>query len=127
MGRYDDIINHPHHVSTVHPPMAMINRAAQFSPFAALTGYDDAIAETARLTDLKIELTEDERNVISRKLEQVQDGGCVEITHFVADTKKVGGRYVTEKVEVKQVLPAERVIRLKDGRRIGMDDVLEVE
>lgn len=127
MGRYDDIINHPHHVSTVHPPMAMINRAAQFSPFAALTGYDDAIAETARLTDLKIELTEDERNEISRRLELVQDGGCVGITHFVADTRKAGGRYITEKVEIKQVLPTERVIRLKDGRRIRMDDVLEVE
>ena len=69
MGKYDDIINLPHHVSTIRPHMPMIDRAAQFQPFRALTGYEDAVHETARLTDEKIELTEDEKAILDVRLQ----------------------------------------------------------
>ena len=127
MGRYDDIIDHPHHVSRVHPPMSLLNRAAQFSPFAALTGYDDQIAEAARLTDRRVELTEAEAAQIGRRLGGLKRGGGVELTYFLPDEKKDGGRYVTERVTVRQVLPAEGHLRLMDGRRIDIDAIIEVD
>ena len=77
---YDDIINHPHHVSTRHPRMSMIDRAAQFSPFAALTGYGDVIKETARLTDRKLELSESEKAELDYKLRMASDLSALVIT-----------------------------------------------
>ena len=127
MGEYDAIIDHPHHVSKVHPQMSMINRAAQFSPFAALTGYDDQIAETARLTDRRIELTEAEEAEISNALGRLKKGDKVEITFFVPDKKKAGGRYVTENVVVKQMIPTEGRMVLLDGRSVEMSAIIEVE
>jgi len=127
MGKYDAIIDHPHHVSKVHPQMSMINRAAQFSPFAALTGYDAAIEETARLTDRRIELTEAEEAEISRKLAGLKRGDAVELTWFVPDKKKTGGRYVTQRVTVKQLVPTEGRVALADGRSIEMSAIIEVQ
>ena len=127
MGRYDDIIDHPHHVSQVHPRMSLRNRAAQFSPFAALTGYDDQIAEAARLTDRRVELTEAEAAEIGRQLGRLARGDEVELTYFLPDTKKAGGRYVTERVTVRQVLPAEGRLRLMDGRQIDIDAIIGVD
>ena len=127
MGKYDVIIDRPHHVSKVHPQMSMINRAAQFSPFAALTGYDDQIAETARLTDRRIELTEAEEAEISEKLAGLKRDDEVELTWFVPDKKKAGGRYVTEMVVVKQMIPTEGRMVLMDGRSIEMSAIIEVE
>ena len=127
MGRYDDIIDHPHHVSQVHPRMSLRNRAAQFSPFAALTGYDDQIAEAARLTDRRVELTEAEAEEIGRQLGRLGRGDGVELTYFVPDARKAGGRYVTERVTVKQVLPAEGRLRLMDGRQIDIDAIIGVD
>lgn len=126
MGKYDAIIDHPHHVSMVHPQMSMINRAAQFSPFAALTGYDDQIAETARLTDRRIELTEAEEAEISKALGRLMKGDEVEITFFVPDKMKAGGRYVTENVVVKQMIPTEGKMVLMDGQSIEMSAIIEV-
>ena len=127
MGKYDAIIDHPHHVSSVHPQMSMINRAAQFSPFAALTGYDAQIAETARLTDRRIELTEAEEAEISTALGKLEKGDEVELTWFVPDKKKAGGRYVTERVTVKQLVPTEGKVVLADGRSVEMSAIREVE
>ena len=127
MGRYDDIIDHPHHVSAVHPRMSMINRAAQFSPYAALTGYGDLIEEAARLTDRRIELTEAEEARISDALGRIRRGDVVALTRFVPDRRKPGGRYVTERVTVKQVLPAEGQIRLADDSRVDIDTIIEIE
>ena len=126
MSKYDAIINLPHHVSSTHPQMSMINRAAQFSPFAALTGYDDAIVETSRLTDRRIELTEAEEDAISAALGKLERGDVVELTYFVPDKRKAGGRYVTEKVTVKQVVAAEGKITTSDGRSIDMSAIIEV-
>ena len=127
MGKYDAIIDRPHHVSKVHPQMSMINRAAQFSPFAALTGYDDQIAETARLTDRRIELTEAEEAEISEKLAGLKRDDEVELTWFVPDKKKAGGRYVTEMVVVKQMIQTEGRMVLMDGRSIEMSAIIEVK
>lgn len=126
MEKYKGIIDLPHHVSTVHKPMPMINRAAQFSPFAALTGYDDQIAETSRLTDRRIELTEAEEDAISKALAWLERGDTVELTWFVPDKRKAGGRYITEKVTVKQVVAAEGKINTSDGRSIEMESIIEV-
>ena len=127
MGKYDAIIDHPHHVSKVHPQMSMINRAAQFSPFAALTGYDAAIEETARLTDRRIELTEAEEAEISNALGRLEKGDTAELTWFVPDKRKAGGRYVTERVAVKQLVPTEGMVVLADGRSVEMSAIIEVE
>jgi len=127
MGKYDAIIDHPHHVSKVHPQMSMINRAAQFSPFAALTGYDAAIEETARLTDRRIELTEAEEAEIGRKLAGLKRGDEVELTWFVPDKKKPGGRYVTQRVTVKQLVPTQGKVVLADGRSIEMSAIIEAQ
>ena len=127
MGKYDAIIDHPHHVSSVHPQMSMINRAAQFSPFAALTGYDAQIAETARLTDRRIELTEAEEAEISTALGKLEKGDEVVLTWFVPDKRKAGGRYVTERVTVKQLVPTEGMVVLADGWSVEMSAIIEVE
>ena len=126
MEKYKDIIDLPHHVSDVHPQMSMINRAAQFSPFAALTGYDDAIEETARLTDSRIELTEAEEDEISRKLGRLQRWDTVELTWFVPDKRKGGGRYNAERMVIKQVVAAEGKVNLADGRSVDIKDIIDV-
>ena len=126
---YNDIIDLPHHVSKKHPPMSMTNRAGQFAPFAALTGFDGEITEAARLTERHIELSESEINALNDKLLRLSEhlpAKC-EITHFLPDAKKDGGRYVAEDVTVRQILPEQYRIVLDDGRRIDLDNVLDVE
>ena len=127
--RYDDIIDLPHHVSSTHPQMSMLNRAAQFSPFAALSGYGEAIGEAARLTDRRVELTEAEKSAINGKLTAISRRlpAEVSITYFVPDRFKEGGRYVTEAVTVKRIIPTEARIALTDGRGIDLDAVLDIE
>ena len=105
--RYDDIIDLPHHVSEKHPHMPMLDRAAQFSPFAALTGYDAAIVETARLTDQKRELTEEQKQVINKGLHELQkrikNDPLVTVTFFKPDDRKSGGAYRTVTGNAKKV------------------------
>ena len=133
-GPYDDIINLPHHVSSTRPQMPASDRAAQFSPFAALTGYDAAVRETARLTDEKIELDEDEKAVLDEKLQLIAahmscNGAGLEIsvTYFQPDEKKAGGAYVTAAGTVKKVdLYTLRLI-MQDGREISFEDILKLE
>ena len=128
---YNDIINLPHHVSSKRPQMPMIDRAAQFSPFAALTGYDDAISETGRLTDEKIDLSEEEKEVLDRKqqflLEKIDERPALTVTYFVPDAKKSGGAYVTKSGNLKKIDAIERWMQLTDGTRIPLDDVADIE
>ena len=128
---YDDIINLPHHVSTTRPQMPIAKRAAQFSPFAALTGYDAAILETARLTDQRIELGESDIAVLAMKLTLLADRASeqpeVTITYFLADEKKAGGSYVTAAGTVKKVDDVERVIILTGGDLIPIGDILDMQ
>ena len=119
---YEDIIDMPHHVSKRHPQMSMYNRAAQFASFAALTGHDSAVKETARLTDSEIELSESEADVLNRKLDYVLKNinECVpvEIVYFEPDKKKDGGYYKTKAGVVKKADLVTGVLELNDGSRI---------
>jgi hypothetical protein len=129
--QYNDIIDLPHHISTTRPRMSMLDRAAQFSPFAALTGYDAAIKETGRLTGQRIELTEECRAVLDRKqqvlLENLTEHPEVSVTYFVPDERKSGGTYVTVAGRVKKVDEYQRLLLLTDGTRIPLTEVLELE
>lgn len=129
--QYDDIINLPHHVSKTRPQMSMVDRAAQFSPFAALTGYDAAIKETGRLTDEKVNLSEEEKEALDRKqqilMEWLGDHPALTITFFVPDEKKSGGEYMTKSGNLKKIDEFERVMLLTDGTKIPLDDVVEIE
>ena len=129
--RYDDIINLPHPVSDRHPRMPMIDRAAQFSPFAALTGYDAAIVETARLTERRRELTEDEQNILSRQLNELQgrlrSDPVVTLTFFRPDARKEGGRYLTVTGVAKRVDSVRGVLELSDGTAIPFADIMRME
>ena len=128
MGAYDDIMDLPHPTSARHPRMPMADRAAQFSPFAALTGHGDAIRETARLTDRKIELTEDEKAVLDEKLSLLLDaGGEAVFTWFLPDEKKNGGSYVTVAGSIKKLDPLERRVILNDGTVIPVEDIFEID
>lgn len=128
---YDDIINLPHHVSSKRPQMSMLDRAAQFSPFAALTGYDDAIQETGRLTDEKINLSEEEKEALDRKqqilLERLDERPALTVIYFVPDEKKSGGAYVTKSGNLKKIDEVERMMTLTDGTKISLDDVYDIE
>lgn len=128
---YADIINLPHHELTTRQRMPLINRAASFSPFAALTGYDEAVKETARLTDAKIELDEGTKEVLNDKLrlavDQVEKYPEVSITYFLPDKRKAGGAYITTKAVIKRVDEYERVVVLTDKSTIPIDDIAEIE
>lgn len=130
-GKYDDIINLPHHVSPTRPQMSMIDRAAQFSPFAALTGYEDAILETGRLTDARIEMSEDELDALNAKYQLLMDtiGTEIEvsITYFKQDDRKAGGAYLTERNVVKKVDTYNRRILMRNGTCIPMDDIFDID
>lgn len=130
-ANYDDIINLPHHVSSKRPQMPMLDRAAQFSPFAALTGYDAAIKETGRLTDEKVNLSEEEKEALDRKqqilLEKLADHPALTVIFFVPDEKKSGGAYVTKRGKLKKIDEFERLMQLADGTKIPLDDVAEIE
>ena len=128
---FDDIINLPHHVSATRPQMSMIDRAAQFSPFAALTGYDAAIKETRRLTDEKIEMDEEALNILNMKFQilarSLDDEPEVTFTYFKPDERKAGGAYIEVTGTVKKVDDFERLIVMQNGMKIPMDDILNIE
>lgn len=130
-GEYDDIMNLPHHVSKKHPPMAAIGRAAQFSPFAALTGHDVAIKETARLTDERIELDEYSSNALSDRLqiiaEQIAERPEIEITYFQPDPMKSGGSYITAASVAKKIDEYKRIVMMTDGTTIPICEIVAIE
>lgn len=129
--KYDDIIGLPHHVSATRPRMSMIDRAAQFSPFQALTGYGAAIQETGRLTDRKIELSEDERILLDMKqqilLDNIRECPDVSITYFIPDERKAGGSYVTVTGNVKKIDDYQRLLILTDRAQIPLDEIVDIE
>ena len=127
MNRYADIIDHPRHVSAKHPPLPPESRAAQFSPFAALTGYDDVISETARLTDSRIDLAPDETERIDAVLRTLRRGDGVRVEYFVPDGRKEGGAYRTDTGSVRRIEALDCSIELTDGRVIPFDDILFIE
>ena len=128
MGKYDDIIGLPHPVSKKHPPMPIQDRAVQFAPFAALTGYGAAVDEAGRLTAERIELDAGQKEILNRKLTQLaQSGGTAAITYFQPDERKSGGEYRTVTDAVARVEEDERRIVLAGGRKIGFDEIYGIE
>ena len=127
MSKYDDIINLPYKKSTRHKPMSVYARAAQFSPFAALNGYDEAVDETARITDEKITLPEDMVNDINKKLNIIRDflyeKPLVTVNYFVPDTRKNGGKYVDFTGNVRTYDEYENALIFSDGTKICTDDI----
>ena len=123
--KYDDIINMPHHVSHSRPRMSNYDRAAQFSPFAALTGYEDAVKETERTTDIKHELTEDEKSALNEKLqillENIDTCPTATITYFEADKLKAGGKYIDKTGEIKSIDSYARTVIFTDKTAIHID------
>ena len=130
-GQYDDIIRLPHPDSPKHPRMSLYDRAAQFSPFAALTGHSTAIAETGRLTDQRMELDEYEMARVDAELQRLQEllpsRSTVSITYFVPDERKNGGSYQTVTGEVKRIDAVNGVIQMTDWQCIPIADVFSIE
>ena len=129
--KYDDIIHLSRPVSAKRARMSMVDRGAQFSPFAALVGYDAAIQETARLTGSRIELTEGEKLALNEQVlaisERIHTQPEIRITHFKEDLLKEGGEYMTEAVRVRKIDPYGRGLLLTDGRLILFEDVIAME
>lgn len=130
-GQYDDIIRLLHPDSSKHPRMSIYDRAAQFSPFAALTGHSAAIAETGRLTDRRVELDEYEMTRVDAELQHLQEllpgRPTASITHFVPDERKNGGSYQTVTGEVKRIDAVNGVIQMADRQCIPIADVFSIE
>lgn len=128
---YDDIIHLPHPTSKKHPRMSLHDRAAQFSPFAALTGHDAAIRETARLTDEKRELDEDTLSRLNKQLsiinENIGAGKSITITYYVPDERKFGGAYVTHSGIVKKIDEYEHAVVMNDHTRIPIEQIRQME
>ena len=127
---YADIIDMPHHVSKDRPHLSMHQRAAQFSPFAALVGYDEVIEETKRQTDLKRELDETEKAELDRKLNviasRLTEKPIVEVEYFVPDKTKPGGEYVFKSGEVVKIQPMQKKLVLSDGTEIRIEDIADI-
>ncbi len=131
MGKYDDILNLPHHVSSTRPHMSMYDRAAQFSPFAALTGYDDTVKETARLTDEKKELTADKISDLNQKIvflkEHAEEHPQITVEYFIPDEKKSGGKYVTLLGRFRRIDEHNHNMVFTNGEEIPLNNIFEIE
>ena len=129
--KYDDIIHLPHHVSKTRTPMPLIDRAAQFSPFAALTGYEAAVAETARLTECKLELDESQKAHISEQLFFLQAHSAgqpeVALVYFVPDEKKSGGAYQAFTGRIRKIDSYRQCLTFSDGAEIPFDSLYSIE
>ena len=129
--KYADIIDLPHPTSPTRPRMSREARAAQFSPFAALTGYDAAITEAGRLTDKRVVLTEEAKTVLNEKinilLEYIADTPTVTVTYFVPDKRKAGGEYVSASGRVERIDGYERTLTISEGRVVPVSDIIDIE
>ena len=129
--KYDDIINLPHHVSTSHRSMSLLDRAAQFAPFAALSGYEEAVKETRRLTDKKRELDDSEKEKLDDRLQIIKDSlemhPIVEITYFVPDERKSGGAYVTASGYVKKLNTYSSTLIMGDDTLIPINEIMNIK
>lgn len=128
--QYDDIINLPHHISKKNPQMSLYARSAQFAPFAALTGYEEAVKETARETNERIDIEDELKSILDGKLqiilEQIKNHPEISITYFIADSKKNGGEYVTVTGLVKKVDLYNQYIYLIDYTEIPINEIIDI-
>lgn len=129
--KYDDLIELPHHVSSVHPRMAVQDRAAQFAPFSALTGHEEAVRETARLTRERVELDEEYRKLLDERLQLLREllhtRPFISVTYFVADGRKAGGAYITVRDRVKKLKEYEQQLVMEEGVCIPIEDITALE
>lgn len=130
MNNYEDIINLPHPTSSKHPRMSRESRSAQFAPFAALTGYEDAVKETARLTDERLEIDEGLKSLLNTRLQiilnNIKNKPLIAFTYFVYDKKKTGGKYITATGNVKKLNLVEQYIMLEDKTKIPINEVINI-
>ena len=130
-GKYDDMVYMQNPTPACKPRMSLHDRAEQFSPFAALTGYEDAVEETARLTDSRLELSEDMKTILNEKMQMILDnaenGPIVTITYFVPDKKKSGGAYVDVSGIVKEIDEYERCVVMTDKKKIPIEQIRAIE
>lgn len=130
MDEYDDIINLPHHVSKNHRQMPMEMRAAQFAPFAALTGYDAVINETARLTDQQVELEDYDNERLNRKyaelVENISEHPVITVSYFKPDKRKGGGAYVSKTGHIKKVDTYEQLMLMENGTAIPLAAIVDI-
>ena len=130
-GKYDDIIDLPHPTSLKHPRMSMVDRGAQFAPFSALVGYEEAIAESSRLTQEQTVLTEEAKEELNRILQYIQehlwDFPLVNFKVFTPDLRKDGGSYEEFTATVQKIDPLGKTLLLTDGRLLSMDLICKME
>lgn len=126
MSKYDDIINLEYHKSDKHPRMSIESRAAQFSSFAALTGYEDEIKETGRRVDREIELTDDEKENINNLINLINKNDKIKITYFINDNKKVGGKYLTEYKVINRVDSYNHELIFIDKTKIKFEKIIDI-
>lgn len=128
---YDDIINMPHHVSEKHPQMSIMARAAQFAPFAALTGHSAAIEETARVTEPQQELADEDNEVLNQKMAYLHEIAIkhptIGITYFEPDKKKAGGRYKSVEGQLQNIDDFNLSIVLKNGLTISLESIMDIQ
>ena len=128
---YEDIVDLPHHVSRKHPQPTMADRAARFTPFAAITGYEEMVLEEARVTDERIEMDESSKAALNEKLnmilEFIDEQPEVSITYFEPDKRKAGGAYVTVTGTVKRIDEYEHLVIMTDGKKINIDDIYNLQ
>ncbi len=129
--KYEDIINLPHHVSKKHPQMSLDARSAQFAPYSALTGYDDEIKETTRLTSKRKEIDEELKEILNLKLQKIQEiilqKPKVTFTYFIPDLKKEGGAYVTVTGNVLKIDNFKQIIILENKKEIPICEIIDIE
>ena len=128
---YEDIVNLPRHISKVHPQATMADRAARFSPFAAITGYEEMVLEEARITEDRIEIDESTKAALNEKLNMIleflDEQPEVSITYFEPDMRKAGGAYVTITGTVKRIDEYERIVLMTDEKIIKIDEIYAIE
>ena len=128
---YEDIVDLPHHVSRKHPQPTMADRAARFTPFAAITGYEEMVLEEARVTDDRIEMDESSKAALNEKLnmilEFIDEQPEVSITYFEPDKRKAGGAYITVTGTVKRIDEYEHLVIMTDGKKINIDDIYNLQ
>ena len=128
---YEDIVNLPPHISKRHPQPSMIDRAARFAPFAAITGYEEMVLEEARVTEERIDLDEGALALLNEKLNMIQEfldeEPEVTITYFEPDKKKSGGAYVSITGTVKRIDEYEHLVLMTDGKKIRIDEIYNIQ
>lgn len=129
MKDYSDIIDLPHHVSEKHPRMSLYDRAAQFSPFSALSGYESEIAETGRFIEERVHLDEQKKRELDSRMQEIitKDSRRIRVFFFIPDERKEGGSYKEIEADINRIDAYKRIIVLSSGDRLPFEDIIDIE